>query len=104
MILENGWIAALIGIVIAGVSAVIAWLGLRWSGTRPHAMMIAVLGGTMIRLLLVSGVSVLLLLSTPIHVTGYAVGLIVAYLVFLGVEVVLVARASDQKKAAASAP
>lgn len=102
MILENGWVAALTGVAIAAASALIAWMGLRWTEGRPKTMMIAVLGGTMIRLVLVGGVSVLLLLSTPIHVRGYAAGLIVAYLVFLGLEVTLVARAANQKKTAAS--
>ncbi len=95
--MQEAWVAAVAGIAVAGVSAMIAWLALRWSASRPGTMMIAVLGGTMARLLLVAGVSILLLLFNQVHVAGYATGLICAYLVFLGVEIVLVVRAANRK-------
>lgn len=95
--MQEAWVAAVAGIAVAGVSAMIAWFGLRWSANRPGTMMIAVLGGTMARLLLVAGVSILLLSFHQVHVAGYATGLICAYLVFLGVEIVLVVRAANRK-------
>ena len=70
--LQEAWVAAAVGIAVAGVSALIAWFALRWSARRPGTMMIAVLGGTMVRLLLVAGVSILLLLFKEVHITGYA--------------------------------
>ncbi len=94
--LQQAWIAVVTGVAVAGVSALIAWFGLRWSARRPGTMMVAVLGGTMIRLLLVGGVSILLLLFTQVHSTGYAAGLICAYLAFLGIEVVFVVRARQK--------
>ncbi len=95
--LQEAWVAAAVGIAVAGVSALIAWFALRWSARRPGTMMIAVLGGTMVRLLLVVGVSILLLLFKEVHIAGYATGLICAYLVFLGLEIVLVLRSADRK-------
>lgn len=92
MMLQDAWIAAAAGVAVAGVSALIAWAGLRWSMRRPGTMMIAVLGGTMVRLVLVGGVSILLLFYNDVHQAGYAAGLISAYLIFLGVEIAIVAR------------
>ena len=51
-------------------------------------------GGTLVRLFLVAGVTGLLLALTEIHTTGYALGLILFYLLFLGVEIALVARSA----------
>jgi len=96
--LQQVWVAVATGIAVAGVSALIAWFGLRWSARRPGTMMVAVLGGTLVRLVLVGGVSVLLLLFTDVHHIGYAVGLIGAYLVFLGIEVALVARSANRRR------
>jgi len=95
MMLQDAWIAAAAGVAVAGVSALIAWAGLRWSMRRPGTMMVAVLGGTMVRLVLVGGVSIILLFFSDVHPTGYAAGLISAYLVFLGVEIVIVARSGS---------
>ena len=92
--LMNPYVAAAVGAAIAGVSAVIAWLGLRWSAQRPGLLVAAVLGGTLVRLFLVAGVTGLLLALTEIHTTGYALGLILFYLLFLGVEIALVARSA----------
>ncbi|MDA0335246.1 MAG: hypothetical protein O2782_08795 [bacterium] len=95
--LQDAWIAAAVGVAVAGTSALIAWAGLRWSMHRPGTMMVAVLGGTMVRLVLVGGASVLLLLYSDVHQVGYAAGLIAAYLVFLGIEIALVARSAGRK-------
>jgi hypothetical protein len=94
--LQDVWGAALAGIAVAGVSALIAWAGLRWSMRRPGTMMIAVLGGTMVRLVLVGGVSIIVLLYNDVHQAGYLAGLIGAYLTFLGVEIAIVARSARQ--------
>ena len=94
--LQNAWIAATTGVAVATASAAIAWAGLRWSMRQPGTMMVAILGGTMIRLLLVAGVSIVLLLFNDVHTAGYASGLLGAYLLFLGVEIVFVARSAGR--------
>lgn len=94
--LQDAWMAALVGIAVAAVSAVIAWAGLRWSMRQPDTMMVAILGGTMIRLLLVGGVSIILLMFNDVHTAGYASGLFGAYLLFLGVEIVFIARSAGR--------
>ena len=96
MIMQDPWIAATAGVLVAAASAVIAWIGLRVGARHPRALVAAILGGTAVRLMLVAAVSLLLLWFTDTHRTGYAVGLVAAYLVFLVLEVVLVARAAGR--------
>jgi hypothetical protein len=95
--MEHPWAGAGAGVAVAAVSAAIAWLGLRYSARHPRALMVTILGGTMARLLLVAAASILLLWFTEIHKTGYAAGLIVAYLLFLALEVVLIARGAGRR-------
>ena len=90
--MQDPWIAAAAGALVAAASAAIAWVGLRLGGRNPRALVVVILGGTVVRLLLVASVSILLLWFTDTHRTGYAAGLVVAYLVFLALEVVVVAR------------
>ncbi len=97
MIMQDPWIAAAAGVLVAAASAVIAWVGLRLGARHPRALVVAILGGTVARLMLVAAVSLILLWFTDTHRTGYAAGLIVAYLVFLGLEVVLVARGAGRR-------
>jgi len=89
------WVAVLCGIGVAAASAVIAWLGLRWSADRPNLMVAAVLGGTLVRLMLVVGCSVFLLGFTDMEPLPYATALIVSYLGFLAVEIFLIIRRRD---------
>ncbi len=94
--MQDPWIAAAAGVLVAAASAVIAWIGLRLGARNPRALVVAILGGTAARLLLVAAVSLVLLWFTDTHRTGYAAGLIVAYLVFLALEVALVARGAGR--------
>ena len=94
--MQDPWIAAAAGVVVAAVSAAIAWAGLRLGARHPRALVAAILGGTAVRLLLVAAVSLLLLWFTDTHRTGYAAGLVVAYVVFLALEVALVARGAGR--------
>ncbi|MBT3345765.1 MAG: hypothetical protein HOH74_13770 [Gemmatimonadetes bacterium] len=89
--MSQPWVAALCGFAVAAASALIAWLGLRWSESNPRLMIAAVLGGTLVRMVMVGAVSVLLLLFTSIDSTIYVVTLAVCYLLFLGVEIYLIA-------------
>lgn len=86
------WVAVLCGFLVAAISAFIAWLGLRWTASRPGLMIAAVLGGTMVRLVLVGAGSIALLLSTSVNPTIYMISLAICYLVFLGGEIYLVVR------------
>ena len=86
------WVAVLCGIGVAAASALIALLGLRWSASRPGLVVAAVLGGTLVRLLLVIGCSVFLLGFTNVAPLAYATSLIVSYLGFLGIEIFLILR------------
>ena len=95
--MQDPWIAAAAGVAVAAASAAIAWVGLRLGGRNPRALVVAILGGTAARLLLVAAASLLLLWFTETHRTGYAAGLVVAYLVFLALEVVLVARRAGRR-------
>ena len=88
----ESWVAVLCGIGVAAISAGIALLGLRWSAARPGLIVAAVLGGTIIRLLMVIGCSVLLLGFTDVNPLVYATSLIISYLGFLGVEIFMVIR------------
>lgn len=94
--MSEPWVAALCGFGVAAVSACIAWLSLRWSATRPGLAVAAVLGGTLIRLVLVGAASVLLLLLTTIDSTTYITSLAAFYLAFLGAEIYLIARRSNK--------
>lgn len=98
--MDDPWIAAAAGVVVAAISAAIAWLGLRYSARHPRLLLAAVLGGTMVRLVLVAAVSILLLWTTDVHHSGYVGGLVVAYLVFLGVEIAYVARTASRRDGA----
>ncbi len=89
------WVAMLCGIGVSAASAVIAWLGLRWSASRPRLIIAAVLGGTLVRLMLVVGCSVLLLGLTDMAPVPYATALIVSYLGFLASEIFLIIRRRD---------
>lgn len=91
--LNDPWIAAAAGVAVSAVSAAMAWAGVRLAGRRATTMMLAILGGTLVRLVFVAGASILLLSALQVHAVGYAAGLIVTYLLFLGIEIALVARA-----------
>ena len=95
--MQDPWIAAAAGVLVAAASAAIAWVGLRLGARHPRALVVAILGGTVARLVLVAAASLILLWFTDTHRTGYAAGLIVAYLVFLVLEVVLVARGAGRR-------
>ena len=97
MIMQDPWTAAAIGAAVAAASAAIAWMGLRFGARSPRTLVAVILGGTLARLLLVAAVSILLLWYTETHRTGYAAGLAVAYLLFLALEVVLVARGAGRR-------
>ena len=106
--MSEPWVAALCGFAVATASAGIAWLGLRWSESNPRLMMAAVLGGTLARLVLVGIASVLLLFFTSVDSTVYVIALATCYLLFLGVEIFLIARraaaASNSQSTVAQAP
>ena len=97
MIMQDPWIAAAAGALVAAASAAIAWMGLRLGARNPRALVAAILGGTVVRLLLVAAVSILLLWFTETDRAGYAAGLVVSYLVFLVLEVALVARGAGRR-------
>lgn len=98
MTLLNAWVAAGLGVAVSVVSALIAWLGIRFSARRPGLMFVAVFGGTLLRLVFVGGASVLLLHFYEVHTAGYAVGLIASYLLFLGMEIAIIARSAGRSK------
>lgn len=95
--MQDPWIAAAAGVAVAAASAAIAWVGLRLGGRNQRTLVVVILGGTAARLLLVAAVSILLLWFTETHPTGYLAGLVAAYLVFLALEVVLVARGAGRR-------
>ena len=97
MIMQDPWIAALAGAAVAAASAAIAWAGLRLGARSPRVLAAVILGGTLARLLLVAAVSLLLLWFTDTHRAGYAAGLVAAYLLFLALEVALVARGAGRR-------
>lgn len=90
--MSDPWVAALAGVAVAAASALISWAGLRLTARRPGLVVAAVLGGTMVRLLLVAAASIGLLWFADAHPTGYAAGLVLAYLAFLAAEILFVAR------------
>ena len=96
--MSDPWVSAAAGVAGAAVSALIAWAALRFAARHPGALVIAVLGGTAARLLLVAVASVLLLWFAQVHRAGYATGLVVAYLAFLAVEILSVARGAPRAR------
>lgn len=96
--MSDPWLSATAGVAVAAVSALIAWAALRLAARHPGALVLAVLGGTAARLLLVAAASVLLLWFTRVHRASYATGLVVAYLAFLAVEILAVARGAARAR------
>lgn len=93
------WKGIGIGLSVAVLNGLIAWLLLRWSLARGGMLFVPVfLGGMVGRLFLVGAISILLLQYTSVHRAAYAASLLGGYLIFLVVEVVYVQRKGKDRK------
>jgi hypothetical protein len=94
-----------IGLAVAAMNGLAAWLLLRWAFTREVRLFVPLFFGGMVgRLLLTGALSLILLLFTPIHRLAYAGSLLVGYLIFLAAEVGYIQYMFKKKKTCEGEP
>ena len=86
------------GLVVAVINGVVAAVALRWSLNKSvQILMIAIFGGRILRLLMVAVCSALILKLTPVDPKGYGASLVLAYLLFLTLEILYVMKKKADK-------
>ena len=86
------------GLAVAVISGVVAAVALRWSLNKGmQILMIAIFGGMILRLLMVAVCSALILKLTPVDPKGYGASLVLAYLLFLTIEILYVMKKKVDK-------
>ena len=89
------WEAVLWGAGVAVLNGVGTLLLVRWSLDKDNAVfMMVIMGGMFARLFLIGGASILVLKFAGIDVVWYLASLAVFFLLFLGLEIVMVLKAS----------
>lgn len=89
------WDGIVWGAGIAAFNGVGTLLVVRWSMDKGNAaFMMAILGGMFVRLLLIGGASILVLKFAGVDPVWYLASLVVLFLVFLGLEILMVLRAA----------
>jgi len=87
------WAGIVVGIAIAGLNGLGAWLILWWALKKNPVRFIQIFFGGMVgRLVLVGAASFLVLKFTSVHRAGYVGGLMGFYLLFLIAEVIFIHR------------
>jgi len=93
------WTGIGVGLAVATLNGLAAWLLLRWATTRGERFFTQIfLGGVAGRLILVGGISLVVLLLVPIHRGGYVGSLLAGYLIFLVIEVIYLQKWLKKKK------
>ena len=88
------WEAVLWGAGVAVLNGVGTLLLVRWSLDKDNAVfMMVVMGGMFARLFLIGGASILVLKFAGVDVVWYLASLAVLFLLFLGLEIVMVLKA-----------
>ena len=86
------------GLVVAVINGAVAAVALHWGLNKGmQILMIAIFGGMILRLLMVAVCSALILKLTPVDPKGYAASLIIAYLLFLMLEILYVMKKKADK-------
>ena len=94
------WDGVIAGLAVAGINGAIALAAVRWGLQQGmQVFMVVFFGGMTLRLILVAVASILLLKLTAVHPASYIVALIVAYLLFLLLEVLYVLKHKADKSA-----
>ena len=92
------WEGLIAGAAVAFGNGLVAWGLIQWSFEKsPQLFVQAVLGGMVLRLLLVGVCSVALFKFTAIHTGAYIGGLVAVYLVVQAAEIALLLRKKHQR-------
>ena len=93
------WDSIAAGLAVAGVNGALALAAIRWGwGKGMQTFVIAFFGGMIARLIAVAVLSVAVLRWAEIHAESYFVALVVAYLLFLAVEIFYVLKLQGRAK------
>lgn len=85
------WEGIGLGIAVAGLNGLGAWLFLRWAFGKKFTLFMQIFFGGMVgRLMLVGAISLLLLKFTSVHRMAYVGSLMACYMFFLIGEVILI--------------
>ena len=88
--MQTGLIA---GAAVVAVTALAAWLLLRWAVTKQGVLaMQIIMGGMVVRLLGVGIMCLIVLVLLPVDRTAFVASLFTGYVIFLAIEIVLVHR------------
>ncbi|MBM3279103.1 MAG: hypothetical protein FJY95_13620 [Candidatus Handelsmanbacteria bacterium] len=99
------WEGVIAGVAVAALNGLGAWLLIRWAFDRDNqTFVLAVLGGTGVRLALVMAISVGIFKFTELQAGAYMGSLIVSFLVFQVWEIALVLRRRGRAKPGQSGP
>ena len=99
------WAGVVLGLLLAAANAVAALVVLRLALRRsaPRSVHL-VLGGMVVRLLLVGAATLVVLIFTQVHRIGFSAALLAGYLVFLGIEVAYLQRFGARPREAGAGP
>ena len=92
------WEGLIAGAAVAFGNGLVAWWLIQWSFEKsPQLFVQAVLGGMVLRLVLVGLCSVALFKFTAIHTRAYIGGLVAVYLMVQAAEIILLLRQKHQR-------
>lgn len=98
------WTGAILGIAVAALNGLGAWLIMRWALNKDSlTFMKFTLGGMVGRFLLVGALSALLLIYITMHKGFYVGGLMITYVIFQSLEVRLLLKKKKRKEPAEEA-
>jgi hypothetical protein len=93
------WEGVIAGVAVAAANGLAAWILINWAFEKDNQVFVlAVLGGTGVRLALVGAVSVGVFKFTQLSAGAYLGGLVVSFLVFQVLEIALLLRRRAGKK------